>query len=167
MPFTPLHMGPALLVKSVAQTGFSLTVFGWSQIVMDIQPLVVLLTQEGDLHGISHTLLGALVLGLLAALSGKYLSEWGLIVIKWRRYLPIRWKTAFISAYIGTFSHVFFDSIMHVDVSPFAPFSAVNPLHGWWSISTLHWVCVITGAVGAVMCVGREWWAQRKRTSAS
>ncbi|GAL02073.1 hypothetical protein JCM19237_4966 [Photobacterium aphoticum] len=51
--------------------------FGWSQIVMDIQPLVVLLTQEGDLHGISHTLLGALVLGLLAALSGKYLSEWG------------------------------------------------------------------------------------------
>ncbi len=39
MPFTPLHMGPALVLKSVVGASFSLTVFGWSQIVMDIQPL--------------------------------------------------------------------------------------------------------------------------------
>ena len=44
MPFTPLHMGPGVLVKAVFQGGFSLMVFGWAQIVMDIQPLVVLLT---------------------------------------------------------------------------------------------------------------------------
>ncbi|MGF1688022.1 metal-dependent hydrolase [Photobacterium japonica] len=161
MPFTPIHMGPALIVKAAAGTAFSLTVFGWSQIVMDIQPLVVILTQEGDLHGISHTLLGALILGLFAAVTGKYLSTWGLILIKWRRYLPIRWKTAFISAYIGTFSHVLLDSIMHVDVSPFAPFSAANPLYGLISISWLHTLCFSTGMLGAVVFVGREMWVQR------
>ena len=41
MPFTPLHMGPGIAVKAVLQGSFSLMVFGWAQIVMDIQPLVV------------------------------------------------------------------------------------------------------------------------------
>ncbi len=40
MPFTPFHMGPGLLIKAVLQGAFSLMVFGWAQIVMDIQPLV-------------------------------------------------------------------------------------------------------------------------------
>ncbi len=50
MPFTPFHMGPAIFIKALLQGSFSLMVFGWSQIIMDIQPLVVLLTQEGRLH---------------------------------------------------------------------------------------------------------------------
>jgi hypothetical protein len=39
MPFTPLHMGPGLAVKAVMQRKFSLLVFGWSQVVIDLQPL--------------------------------------------------------------------------------------------------------------------------------
>jgi drug/metabolite transporter (DMT)-like permease len=31
-------------------------VFGWAQIAMDLQPLIVLLAGEGRLHGFSHTL---------------------------------------------------------------------------------------------------------------
>ena len=42
MPFTPLHMGPGILIKSLLQGCFSLMVFGWTQIVMDIQPLLVM-----------------------------------------------------------------------------------------------------------------------------
>ena len=41
MPFTPFHMGPGILIKSLLQGAFSLMVFGWAQIVMDIQPLFV------------------------------------------------------------------------------------------------------------------------------
>jgi hypothetical protein len=44
MPFTPIHMGPGILIKAILQGSFSLMVFGWTQIVMDIQPLIVILS---------------------------------------------------------------------------------------------------------------------------
>ena len=78
MPFTPLHMGPGILIKSVLQGSFSLMVFGWTQIVMDIQPLLVMLTGEGHLHGFTHTYIGATLIALFSALSGKYLAQLGL-----------------------------------------------------------------------------------------
>ena len=64
-------------------------VFGWSQIVMDLQPLFVLLTGEGELHGFSHTYLGASLLAILSALTGKYLSEIGLKILKLDLTTPI------------------------------------------------------------------------------
>ncbi|EHV5548603.1 hypothetical protein HYN76_23380 [Vibrio parahaemolyticus] len=156
MPFTPLHMGPALVLKSVVGTSFSLTVFGWSQIVMDIEPLIAMLAKSGHIHGLSHTIGGATLLGLLAAVTGKYLSEIGLSIIRWQRFLPIRWKTAFISSFVGTYSHIFIDAIMHVDVSPFYPLSVANPLHGVISISSLQQVCIVSAVVGGILCVVRD-----------
>ena len=44
VPFTPFHMGSGIAIKAVLQGSFSLLVFGWTQIVMDIQPLIVLLS---------------------------------------------------------------------------------------------------------------------------
>jgi hypothetical protein len=57
MPFTPIHMGPGILIKSLLQGSFSLMVFGWTQIVMDIQPLIVLISGEGHLHGLPTLML--------------------------------------------------------------------------------------------------------------
>ena len=68
MPFTPFHLGPATVVKALLQDRFSLVVFGWSQIVMDVQPLVVMVSGRGHMHGFTHTLIGATLLGLVAAL---------------------------------------------------------------------------------------------------
>lgn len=69
MPFTPMHMGPGIAIKAVMQRRFSLMVFDSSQIVMDIEPLVAMMRDKGELHGLSHTVLGATVLGLFSALS--------------------------------------------------------------------------------------------------
>jgi len=46
MPFTPIHMGPGILIKAILHGGFSLMVFGWAQIIMDIQPLGVLTVSQ-------------------------------------------------------------------------------------------------------------------------
>jgi membrane-bound metal-dependent hydrolase YbcI (DUF457 family) len=144
-------MGPGIVVKAVMQGGFSLMVFGWAQIVMDIQPLLVMLTGEGHLHGFSHTYVGATLLAVLSALSGKYLSEFGLRLIGHAEFLPVGWVVATVSAFIGTFSHVVLDSIMHHDVEPFWPLSASNGLLQIISTEALHWACVGSGAVGAVL----------------
>ncbi|AJQ96113.1 hypothetical protein [Gynuella sunshinyii] len=153
MPFTPFHMGPGLLIKSLLHGAFSLMVFGWSQVVMDIQPLLVLLTGSGHLHGFSHTYIGAALLAVFSALSGKYLSELGLFLLGMdpHRNIRISWSVAFLSAAIGTISHVLLDSIMHEDIVPFFPLSADNGLLHIISVSALHEVCLYSGAVGAVI----------------
>ena len=151
MPFTPLHMGPGLLLKAVLHGSFSLLVFGWAQILMDLQPLFVLISGAGHLHGFSHTYLGAAGLGVIAALSGKYLAELGLRLIDITPYggSKIVWRVAILSAFIGTFSHVALDSIMHTDMAPYFPLSDNNHLLGIVSIDVLHKICIYTGLVGA------------------
>lgn len=153
MPFTPLHMGPGIAAKAVLQGSFSLMVFGWAQIVMDIQPLVVILTGEGQLHGFTHTYVGATLLAVFSAVTGKYLSEFGLRLMfrDTTRLIPIRWRVVFVSAFIGTVSHVVLDSIMHLDIEPYYPLSAANHLQGMISISALHQLCIYSGLAGAVI----------------
>lgn len=157
MPFTPLHMGPGIAIKAVLQRRFSLMVFGWSQICMDIQPLVVMLTDKGDLHGFSHTYLGATLIAVVAALSGKPLGEWGLRLLREPSHLPIPWRVSAWSAAIGTYSHVMIDSIMHSDMVPAAPWSTASPLLGIISIDTLHAVCVVLALIG-----GAAYWFVRR-----
>ena len=153
MPFTPVHMGPGILIKALLQGSFSLMVFGWAQIVMDIQPLIVLISGSGHLHGFSHTYLGATLLAIFSALSGKYLSELGLYIFglnaEWQ--VKIAWWVAFISAFIGTYSHVLIDSIMHSDMEPFWPLSLDNSFLGIISIANLHKACLYSGLVGGVL----------------
>jgi hypothetical protein len=163
MPFTPFHMGPGLLVKALLQGSFSLMVFGWAQVIMDIQPLIVILSGAGHLHGFSHTYIGATLIGLACAVTGKYAAEFGLRLIGCPQFLPVRWPVAIVSAFIGSYSHVLIDSLMHVDMEPFAPFSAVNPLLHMVSVETLHWFCVYSGIAGASLYFGVARWLLNRR----
>jgi len=159
MPFTPYHMGPGIIIKAMLQGSFSLMVFGWAQIIMDIQPLVVLITGEGHLHGFSHTYVGATLLAIFSALSGKCLSEVDLFVLglnkQWQ--VNIAWWVSFLSAFIGTFSHVLLDSIMHADVKPFYPITTSNPLLELISVKSLHKFCLISGLIGGTLYFVISW----------
>ena len=150
MPFTPLHMGPGLLVKACMQSAFSLMVFGWTQILIDIQPLIVLMTGKGELHGFSHTYIGATFIAIAAALTGKYFGEFGLRFFRMPEYNPIGWRVAIASAFIGGYSHVFIDSIMHSDITPLSPFSEKSIFYGAVNIDTLHMLCIASAAAGGI-----------------
>jgi len=156
-------MGPGILIKSLLQGGFSLMVFGWSQIVMDIQPLIVLTSGEGHLHGFSHTFLGGSLLAVFSALSGKYLSELGLKILNLDFSFPVtkKWSVSFLSAFIGCFSHVTLDSIMHTDVEPFYPISLSNQFLGIISVTNLHKLCLYSGLVGAAIFYGIGYFKQK------
>lgn len=147
-------MGPGILVKAILQGSFSLMVFGWAQIVMDLQPLFVLVTGNGHLHGFSHTYVGAGLLAVLSALSGKYLSEVGLKILgisKKGNPIKVSWWVSFLSAFIGTYSHVVLDSIMHSDVEPYYPLSQENGLLGLITALQLHQLCIYSALVGAII----------------
>jgi membrane-bound metal-dependent hydrolase YbcI (DUF457 family) len=162
VPFTPFHMGSGLLVKALLQGSFSLMVFVWTQIIMDLQPLVVLLTGEGHLHGFTHTYVGATLIGIGSGLTGKYAAEFGLRVMSQAHHLPISWPVAMTSAFIGSFSHVLLDSIMHGDVEPFAPFALNNPFLGFISVSALHKFCLYSGLLGGGLYFAVSYWLGRR-----
>jgi len=161
VPVTPLHLGPGLLLKGAAGRHFSLLVFAFSQAVMDIEPVVRILRDDPIVHGFTHTYLGATLLGFVALFAGRPLCQYLL-----RRFQPdprspflvwlhggndISWSAAAVSAFLGTYSHVFLDSFMHDDMRPFAPWSDANGLLLKISIDALHLVCVGTGLAGVLL----------------
>lgn len=90
-----------------------MTAFIVANCVIDIQPVLVLGTGLGymglDVHGLSHTLLGATVLAALVGLWHWRNSAW--------------WS----GALWGAWSHVLLDSLCHDDVYPFYPLLRGNP----------------------------------------
>jgi len=120
---------------------------------MDLQPLIAIVTGEGKLHGFTHTYVGSTLIAIISAVTGKYLSQWALIILSndTQRGINIRWWVAFLSAFIGSYSHVVLDSIMHADIEPLSPFSQSNELLGLISVGALHEFCVYSGLVGAVL----------------
>lgn len=140
MPITPLHMGPGMLLKGVAERQMSLIAFGVAQIVMDLEPLLGLLRGAAELHGISHTLLLALPIGALAAWLGRVLSP--PLLGRWnqemRHYGWLRllveyapgWRPYLLGGWLGSYSHLLLDSLMHGDLHPSGPFGRETPCWG-------------------------------------
>lgn len=54
-------------------------------------------------------------------------------------------------AFVGTYSHVFLDSIMHSDMQPLAPLSEANGLLHVISVEGLHLLCGLAGVLGALL----------------
>ena len=138
MPITPLHMGPGMVLKAALGRRMSVVAFGLSQVVIDVEPLLAFLLGWTVLHGWTHTVLGATLIAAAVAAVGRRPSEW--IVRRWNRELRYHKLDRFQSpeaitvgqvacgAFIGTWSHVAIDSLMHPDLRPFAPFSQARPL---------------------------------------
>lgn len=160
MPFTPFHFGPGLLFKGLAPKRFSLSTFVLANVAMDIEPLYRMLAGEAQLHGATHTFIGAGCIGAVTALWGRRAIHGA-----WRLYerlggsialpLPITRAQAWLSALLGTFSHVLLDAVMHVDVYPFLPLTDANP---WLDVSCTENVylgCVLAGMVGMLVILIR------------
>jgi membrane-bound metal-dependent hydrolase YbcI (DUF457 family) len=155
MPFTPFHLGPGALFKALGGRHFSFMVFGGSQVLMDIEPLVGIIQGRAVLHGYTHTLLGAGVIGTVAAFIGRPISAFLL-----RRHSvphhPFTWTAAFSGAYVGTFSHVALDALMHGDMNPWWPFAPGNPLLGSVTLGALHLGCLVAAALGGAIMLWRS-----------
>ena len=150
MPFTPIHLGPGLAFKALGGRHFSFMVFGGSQVLMDIEPLIGILQNKPILHGYTHTLLGTLVIGTIAGIIGRPISSYVLRLLA-IPHPPFTWAAAFAGAYIGTFSHVLLDAIMHFDMSPWWPIASGNQLLSAISIDQLHLACLVAAVVGGIV----------------
>jgi Domain of unknown function (DUF4184) len=161
MPFTPFHMGPGLAVKAMSGRHFSLMVFGFSQVAIDLEPLVRIIRGDAVLHGFTHTYLGATLIALVSVIVGRPVCQFFLNYWTPDPYSPfmnwlrgpklISWPAAIAGAFVGTYTHVFLDSIMHSDMQPLAPWSDANALLHVISVGGLHLLCVLGGVLGALL----------------
>ena len=173
MPFTPFHMGAGLAVKAVADRRFSVLVFGIAQVAMDIEPLIGMITGKGDLHGITHTYMGAFFIGLVVWLLAPFICN--PILCRYNREAramrvpwlvcpePISRTAAALGAFIGTFTHVLLDSLMHSDMQPFWPLAGHNPLLFLVNVDAVYRYCFWVGVVGSVIWIACKF-LQRQRS---
>ena len=169
MPVTPFHFGPGILLKSAAPKRFSLTAFITCQIVIDFETAINMLMGRERLHTFFHSYLGSTVCAVLTMgivlLGSKFLRALNHLLDPGTPRsadgdLPWTWsiRTLAVSSIIGAWSHVLLDSVMHSDITPFAPFSEANPLLGVVSVLTLHVTCFLSGVIGCGI-----WLIRRKR----
>ena len=155
------------MVKAAAPRHFSFTVFAFSQALIDLEPIGFFLFTGDPIHPYLHTYLGATLVFLASWIAGRPAGEWAIRV--WNAWLSpaqARWlasapkipmTAAAAGAFIGAYSHVAIDSIMHADMRPFAPFSAASPWLGVVSIETLQWLCVLAGVIGVAGLALLRW----------
>jgi hypothetical protein len=165
MPITPFHFGPGAAIHALAPRHVSFIAFCTVNVVMDVEPLVGMLTDAPRLHGFVHTCVGAtLAAGLTIALF--------LLVRRWARSRrlpdPFEWQSlgvraVTLGALAGAWSHIVLDSVMHADITPWAPFSQANPLYRIVSLEALHGFCVGAGVLGLVVLGVRHVLSSQRR----
>lgn len=167
MPFTPFHMGAALIVKPAAQKHLSLITFGIAQIAMDIEPFIGMIRQSDILHGLTHTLIGAIIIGVFVAFASpsicrpllrRYNREVASYKLDWLSEPTEPTHFAIWSGALwGTLSHIILDSFMHDDIQPFAPFSGINPLLHVIAHDDVYQLCSALGTAGCTAWLLTKW----------
>jgi hypothetical protein len=175
VPITPFHFGPGAAVKAVAPRHFSFTVFAFSQILIDLEPVGFFLFTGDPIHPYLHTYPGATLVFLASWWAGRPACEWALrkwnawlspAQARWLAYAPrIPAHAAAVGAFVGAYSHVAIDSIMHVDMLPFAPFSAARPWLHVVSVDVLHLLCIAAGIIGLAGLLFLRWLQLRANSS--
>src|SRR5882724_3951070 len=151
MPVTPFHFGPGATIHALAPQYVSFLSFCAANVLMDVEPLYYMLTNQYPLHRFFHTYVGASL--ITAATVGLF---WVVRQLASPLSLPnfFQWQSLKLRAVVlgaaaGAYSHIVLDSVMHSDMTPFAPFGNANPFLRAVPLGTLHWFCVGAGFLGA------------------
>lgn len=133
-------MGPGMLLKAMTPRYFSITAFGITQVLIDLEVLWNMAHHSHQLHTFFHTYLGASLVLLIAIPLGKTTSTWLRRIWNFAAQDvhnfnitvsgQTTWTATILGASIGAYSHVLFDSFYHIDIQPFQPWSDSNPCKG-------------------------------------
>ena len=172
MPFTPFHMGPAVAAKAVLGRHFSIPVYGFTQVAIDVEVLAGFpFRRDLSFHQVMHTVGGGTAAAILAlALLRPALRPgarlWNRLTGAqagsiWYMEPQVSPLVAIVSAFIGAWGHVLLDAPTHSHMEPLAPVARGNPFDGLISYrQTMAW-CVGLGAIGGGVILARWHSGQR------
>ena len=164
MPFTPYHFGPGLLLGVVLLPFLDFSTVMVACVILDIEPLsVIIFHLPFAAHGFFHTYLGATIVAIPLAL----------VIWPMRGYLNsiasffgLRQESSFRhilpASIIGTYSHVFLDSLLYPEMNPFYPLIG-NPFVGFFQDAFVYNACVFLGMIGFGVYIVRVLYLQMKK----
>ncbi len=154
MPITPFHFGPGFLAKATFTKYFSFRIFMLTNVIIDLESIYFVLTNQYPLHRFFHTYFGATIIAVGCIVVGRQIcyrltSIWNMIFKSFKTInKEISVVALIITVFVGTYSHIILDSIMHQDLCPFYPWNKSNDLLHILSYGQLHLFCVLTGVIG-------------------
>ena len=153
MPFTPFHLGPALSLGILLRKYIHAPTFILANIVLDVEPLLVLLLEPHyPLHGYLHTFIAAVGIGVAFGLVMFFLERplhplYKRLLLEPQATLK---KSQFILAgVLGAMLHVLFDAPLYWEIKPFYPLTA-NPLYGSVSSLEIYLLSFWMGVLGII-----------------
>ncbi|MDC1338450.1 DUF4184 family protein [Pelagibacteraceae bacterium] len=169
MPITPFHIIAGFAVKSIFNKHFSWSIFALTNIIIDLEVIYYILTIGETSHKFFHTLIGSSITALSCAIIGIPICE---RVLKfWNKNLQneksleklkclsadtnISIFSSFTGAFVGAYSHILLDNLMHFDVKPFEPFFS-KTFVGIISIDSLHLSLVGLSIFGLIIYLFRK-----------
>lgn len=129
MPFTPFHLGPALLFGLLTLRFLDFPTFFIASVVLDLEPFAVLVFGlDCPLHGFFHSFIGGTIVALLLApvmfrLNSPMRKAMGLLKLQQRSSRV----SIMAGAILGVYSHILLDAPLYTDIRPFYPLD-FNPL---------------------------------------
>lgn len=158
MPVTPFHFGPGAAIHALAPKRVSFLAFCAANVLVDVEPLYYMRTDQYPLHRFFHTYIGATLVVILTValfIAARAISRRLSLpnLFKWRQ---LGTPAVAMGAALGSYSHIVLDSFMHADIAPLSPFSEANPLLGLVSLAALHWGCVAAGVLGVITLLLRQ-----------
>lgn len=156
MPFTPYHLGPALLFGCLLFPIVDVAALILSSVLVDVEPLYVIMFAPGlPYHGILHTYVGATGIAILNAVIVWFLRNW---IHQILAIFKIDQNSSFIRIFgtslLGTYLHILLDSFLYPKMNPLFPLMG-NPFMGLVSSAAVYQFCTICFFLGFVLYLAR------------
>ena len=158
MPFTPFHIGPALLIYGILAFLDPIALI-YGSVLVDLEPIfIVFFLRAGALHGPVHSFVGVILLlplvfavtlitrRLFPFVDSLFLSE----------SKKFTYQTTIVSVLIGVYSHIILDSFLYPELNLLWPLSHWNPLLYRISGVLVYDFSVIAFVVGLLLVLFRR-----------
>lgn len=163
MPFTPFHLGPALLIGVLLFYWVDLPTLLVASVIVDVRAGLVLYGPlSGPVHGVLTTFVGGTAVALVVWGIGASLPERvQRLGSPFRLADTARYGPMLAGAVLGVFTHVVLDATLYTDVQPFWPLEW-NPflLDLATGPSLVYGGCMVAGLLGLGLFVVR--WRERR-----
>jgi membrane-bound metal-dependent hydrolase YbcI (DUF457 family) len=157
VPFTPFHLGPALLFGLALCVIFDLPTLIVASVIPDLEPFCVMYFRlhEYPLHGFFHSYLGASILAVLVALVIYSLRD---VLEKVLTVFGIPQKSSFrkimFTSFVGVYLHVFLDSFLYGEMNPLYPLLGnpfIDLLFPYGPYRIIYGFCSLTAVLGIAL----------------
>jgi len=131
VPFTPFHLGPALLFGLAFSSTFDLLTLLIASVIPDVEPFFILLFDlSGPSHGFFHSYVGSSILAVLVAVVVYLLMDaLANVMLKFQVSQKSSFEKILFTSFVGAYFHVFLDSLLYREMNPLYPLQG-NPFVG-------------------------------------